>query len=164
MATPADPRRIGQILLERGLISAPQLEEVIKEQLSTGRFVGELLVARGILSEEQIARALSEQLGFAFVDLKTIEPEAKALELIGRDICEKYLMIPVFLSQNSLTIAMANPLDVNATGKAQEMAGTPLKTRIDWRTEWKVAYSNRKISAKQAGTTTDSRSRAATRF
>jgi type IV pilus assembly protein PilB len=118
-----DPRRIGQILLERGLISAPQLEEVLNEQRNTGRFVGELLVARGVLSEEQIARALSEQLGFAFVDLKTIQPEEKALGLIPRELCDKHVMIPVFSSQNALTVAMANPLDVNATGKAQEAAG-----------------------------------------
>ena len=73
----------------RGLINATQLEEALNEQRTSGRFFGEILVARGISSEEQIAKALSAQLGFAFVDLKEISIEPKALELVSREVCDK---------------------------------------------------------------------------
>ena len=118
-----DQRKIGQILIDRGLINAAQLEGAINEQRSTGRFFGEILTSRGILSEEQIARALSEQLGFAYVDLKKIDSEPSALELIPADVCEKYVLIPIFVAQNSLTVAMGNALDVNAVDKIQQISG-----------------------------------------
>ena len=116
-----DQRKLGEILVDRGLINAAQLEEALNEQRSTGRFFGEVLVSRGVSSEEQIARALSEQLGFAFVDLKEITLEPKALELVPRELCEKYNFIPIFISQNSLTMAMGNALDVNTVDKVQAL-------------------------------------------
>ncbi len=120
---PIDQRKLGQVLIDRGLINAVQLEEALDEQRATGRFFGEVLVARGVSSEEQIARALSEQLGFAFVDLKEINIEPKALDLVPRELCDKHNFIPIFISQNSLTVAMANALDVNTVDKVQTISG-----------------------------------------
>ena len=122
-----DQKKIGEILVERGLINAAQLEEVLREQQTTGKMFGEILVLRGILSEEDTAKMLSEQLGFAYVDLKSVEVEPKALELIPRDVCEKNMFIPVFTAQKSLTLAMVNPLDVNAVDKAQQITGLRIR-------------------------------------
>ncbi len=117
-----DQRKLGQILLNRGLISVVQLEEALNEQGLTGRFFGEIIVGRGVLTEEQVAKALSEQLGLGFVDLKTIDVEPKALEMIPRDLCEKNVLVPIFVSQNTLTVAMANALDVSAIDKMQTIS------------------------------------------
>jgi type IV pilus assembly protein PilB len=114
---------LGQILIDRGLINVAQLEESLSEQRVTGKFFGEILVTRGVSTEEQIAKALSEQLGFAFVDLKNINVEPKAMELIPRELCDKFNFIPIFISQNSLTVAMGNALDVNIVDKVQEISG-----------------------------------------
>ncbi len=118
-----DQRKLGEILIERGMITPEQLEEALNEQRASGRFFGEILVSRGVSSEEQIARVLSEQLGFAFVDLKEIEIEPKAVELVPRDLCEKSNLVPVFTSRNSLTVAMGNPLDVASIDKIQSLTG-----------------------------------------
>ena len=118
-----DQRKLGQILIDRGLLTPAQLEDALGEQGLTGRFFGEILVGRGVLTEEKIARALSEQLGFGFVDLKEMNVEQKALELVPREICEKFLLIPIFISQNTLTVAMTNALDVNAVDKIQAVSG-----------------------------------------
>jgi type IV pilus assembly protein PilB len=122
-----DQRKIGQILINRGLISVAQLEEALNEQGLTGRFLGEIIVGRGVLTEEQVAKALSEQLGFGFVDLKEMEVESKAVDMIPREMCEKNLMIPIFVSQNTLTVAMANALDVGAVDKMQSMSGMRIR-------------------------------------
>ena len=118
-----DQQKLGEILVNRGLINAAQLEEALNEQRSTGRFFGEILVARGVSSEEQIARALSEQLGFAFVDLKDTRIEPKALDLVPREMCEKYNLVPIFISHNSMTLAMGNALDVNTVDRVQTLTG-----------------------------------------
>ena len=118
-----DQRKLGQILIDQGLLTPAQLEDVLGEQRLTGRFIGEILVLRGLLTEEKIARALSAQLGFGFVELKEMNVEVKALDLVPRDLCEKFLLIPVFISQNTLTVAMANALDVIAVDKVQAVSG-----------------------------------------
>ncbi|MBL7069454.1 MAG: Flp pilus assembly complex ATPase component TadA [Candidatus Omnitrophica bacterium] len=117
-----DQRRLGQILVERGVISQAQLEAALKEQKLSDRFIGEILVARGVASEDVIAMTLSEQLGFAYVDLSTIIIESKAIELIPVDLCIKHKVIPLFLTHNILTIAMANTLDINAVDKLQAVS------------------------------------------
>src|SRR5262245_60948582 len=119
MAPAIDNRKIGQILIDRGLITPLQLEEALGEQGLTGRFFGEILVGRGVLTEEKIARTLSEQLGFGYVDLNGIILEPKALEKVPREICEKHTLIPIYISPSALTVAMANALDVIAIDKVQ---------------------------------------------
>ena len=128
MAPPAvDNRKIGQILIDRGLITPLQLEEALGEQGLTGRFFGEILVGRGVLSEERIARTLSEQLGYGYVDLKEIIVEPKALEKVGRELCEKHMLIPINVSSSALTVAMANALDVIAIDKLQATTGLRIR-------------------------------------
>lgn len=116
----ADQRKLGQILIEQGIISAVQLEEALNEQRLTGRFFGEILVGRGITTEENIAKSLSEQLGFAYVDVASMDIEPTALKLVSKELCLKLTCIPIFISQNTLTVAMANALDVQAMDKLQE--------------------------------------------
>lgn len=120
---PVDPRRLGQILIDQGIITPVQLEGALTEQRSTGRFFGEILVSRGEATEEEIARSLSEQLGFAYVDLNEITIEPKALELVPKEVCEKLTIIPLFISQNMLTVAMTNALDVQAIDKIHSLSG-----------------------------------------
>lgn len=124
---PVDNRKIGQILIDRGLLTPTQLEDALGEQGLTGRFFGEILVGRGVLTEEKIARTLSEQLGFGYVDLNEMNVELKALDLVPKDLCEKFMLIPVFISQNTLTVAMANALDVNAVDKVQTASGLRIR-------------------------------------
>src|SRR3989338_2450866 len=118
-----DQRKLGQILIDQGIITLVQLEEALTEQRSTGRFFGEILVSRGEVTEEEIARSLSEQLGFAYVDVGEITIELKAIELVPKDVCQKHTMIPLFISQNMLTVAMTNALDVQAIDKIQSLTG-----------------------------------------
>src|SRR3989338_5012882 len=118
-----DQRRLGQILIDEGIITLVQLEEALAEQRTTGRFFGEILVSRGEVTEEEIARSLSEQLGFAYVDVSEITIEPQAVELVPKEVCQKYTVVPLFISQNILTIAMTNALDVQAVDKIQSLTG-----------------------------------------
>src|SRR5262245_59094882 len=127
MAPAIDNRKIGQILIDKGMITPLQLEEALGEQGLTGRFFGEILVGKGLATEEKIAKTLSEQLGFGYVDLKEIILEPKALELVPRELCEKFTLVPIYVSQSALTVAMANALDVAAIDKIQSI--TNLRVR-----------------------------------
>ncbi|MFH1362690.1 MAG: ATPase, T2SS/T4P/T4SS family [Candidatus Omnitrophota bacterium] len=112
-------QRLGDLLITRGIITQTQLDKALQEQKISGRFIGEVLVSQGAASEEQIAQSLSEQLGLAFVDLFTITIEPAVIELIAEELCVKHTAMPLFAVQNTLTLAMANPLDINAIDEFQ---------------------------------------------
>ena len=122
-----DQRKLGQILIDRGIITAKQLDEALSEQRTSGRFIGEILVGRGASSEEEITQSLSEQLGLAFVDLSNMALDPKAKEAVSEEICRKHTAVPLFIVQNTLTLAMANPLDIQAIDEVQSAAGCRIK-------------------------------------
>src|SRR3989338_3513003 len=122
-----DSRKLGQILVDQGVITSEQLTDALAEQHNTGRFLGEVLVSRGATSEEQIAKSLSEQLGFAYVDMAEMTVEPKAIQLVPKDLCVKFTVMPLFYLQNTLTVAMANALDVPLIDRLQTLSGLRIR-------------------------------------
>lgn len=127
MPNDKNQRKVGQVLLKRGLITEAQLNAALREQSVSGRFLGEILVSRGAASEEQIARTLSEQLGFAYVDLENITIEPKAVNLIPEELCIKNKSLPLYISRDAITIAMANPLDLAAIDELHNISKLRIK-------------------------------------
>jgi len=121
------PKKLGELLVERGMITQAQLNDALEEQKFTKRFLGETLVSRGLVTEEQIAKVLAEQLGLAFLDLKEAEIETKAVELIPEELALKYTAMPLFIVLGTLTVAMANPLDVTAIDEMQSRSGLRIR-------------------------------------
>jgi len=122
-----DQSKLGQILVERNIITATQLTEALEEQHLTGRFIGEVLVSRGAASEEQVAQALSEQVGLAFVDVSSMAIEPKAKQTISEELCVRFTVMPLFIVGDTLTLAMSNPLDVAAIDQIQSASGLRIK-------------------------------------
>lgn len=122
-----EQRKIGQILVERGIINKEQLDEALKEHETAGLFIGEILVKRGAASEEQVAQTLSQQLGLALVDLSRIIIEPKARDSVPEESCLKFTAIPLYITQNTLTLAIANPLDTRAIEEIQAVSNYQVK-------------------------------------
>ncbi|MBI5014915.1 MAG: hypothetical protein HZB55_05410 [Deltaproteobacteria bacterium] len=108
-------RRLGAVLVEKGVITAPQLDEVLRIQEGSGRRLGEVLVERGLLDEEALRWALAEQLDLPLVhpDPAALAPEA--LALVAPDVCRRYAVVPLHLAAEApgaeavLTVAAADP-------------------------------------------------------
>ena len=105
-------KKIAEYLLEKGIINKEQLKQAIEEHKKPHRNIDEILVRCDFAKEEDIAQALSEQLGFTFIDLSSYQIRPTALELISADIARRLQVIPILKIGNSLTIAMADPLDL----------------------------------------------------
>ena len=120
----ADKRKfIGQYLLDKGIITKAQLDEAVEEWKRTGRKIGEIFVKHKYATEEEIAGALSEQLGFSFLDLSSYQIETSVISLMPSESAARLQAIPLFKVGNSLTVAMANPLDVGAIDEISRLAG-----------------------------------------
>jgi type IV pilus assembly protein PilB len=103
-------KKIGECLIQAGLISETDLQIALAEHKRTGDRLGVVLVRMNLATEKQIATALAHQLGFTYVNLAEHPPDPVAVVLIGKDISIKRVCVATSLEKNLLTVAMADPL------------------------------------------------------
>ena len=108
--------RLGDVLVNSGVITEGDLEKGLSRQKGTGRKLGEVLVDEGLVTEENIAKALSSQLRYDMVELQNIEIDEEVLKLVPANVLKKYKVLPFELSQDTmmLRVAMSDPMDMAA--------------------------------------------------
>ncbi len=107
-------KRLGDLLLEVGLISQEQLENALKVQKNTGKKLGEVLISEGVVTQENIIEVLEFQLGIPHVDLEKYNINQAACLLIPEGLAKRYEIIPISQQNGILTVAMSDPLNVFA--------------------------------------------------
>ena len=105
--------RIGDLLIQNGLITDAQLTQALEFQRTVGgsRKIGDILVELGFVSEENVCRALNEKLGVEMMDLRTAQISADVVNAIPRSTAEKYCVMPIRMDKGAITLAMADPVD-----------------------------------------------------
>lgn len=121
-------KQLGELLLERGLISADQLEQALKVQKERGGLIGQVLVMLGFAKEEEIAQILTVQYGFPYLPLASYEISRDAITIIPENVAKQYNLVPVDKIGDLLTIAMSNPLNVQAIEDVEML--TKLKVQV----------------------------------
>ncbi|MCD6134256.1 MAG: Flp pilus assembly complex ATPase component TadA [Candidatus Omnitrophica bacterium] len=116
-------KQLGEILVERGIITRTQLEEALKEQKLTGQKIGDILVEKGLITQEELNGALAVQREVPTLDLSEYLIDAEVVKLIPEEIARTHKLMPVFLENNILTVAMANPFDVFVVDELQRRTG-----------------------------------------
>ena len=109
--------RLGDVLVQNGVITEEDLQRGLERQKGSGRKLGETLVDEGIATEENIARALSNQFHYDMVDLSNVEIPQEILDLVPANVLKKHRAIPFEYSpdnMNVLRVAMADPMDIGA--------------------------------------------------
>ncbi|HWH29178.1 MAG TPA: ATPase, T2SS/T4P/T4SS family [Mycobacteriales bacterium] len=106
---PAGALPLGELLLEREVVTKTQLNEALLQQSASGQRVGSLLVELGAIDERELAEVLAEQLHLALVDLGVDSPEPDAVELVPESIARAHTCIPMFVTDKTLVIAVADP-------------------------------------------------------
>jgi type II secretory ATPase GspE/PulE/Tfp pilus assembly ATPase PilB-like protein len=101
-------RQIGDILVEKGLVTPDELQRALAEQERTGEFLGLALIKMGCISEEQLLRSLSEQLNIPFVDLEQLTIDRAVIKRVPARLVEHYKVMPVRWERDVLTIALSN--------------------------------------------------------
>ena len=110
-------KRIGDILVEEGILTEEQLEEALKAAKAENKKIGEAITDLGFATEQDIAEALSLQLGFEYVNLSTVHIPDNVLSLINESVLRKHLMIPYAFVPNTINqvkVAMVDPMDMSA--------------------------------------------------
>jgi type IV pilus assembly protein PilB len=107
-------KQLGELLMERNIITQAQLEKGLKIQKEKGGLIGQILVMLGYVTEEEIAQALTVQYGFPYLPLESCEINQEVLRLIPENVAKQYNLIAIDKIEDLITIAMSNPLNVQA--------------------------------------------------
>jgi len=104
--------RVGDILVEAGLVTRAQLEQAFENQQKGKKLrVGQLLVSQGLISDEQLLSALATKFRLEFVNLDSIIPSEKALGTLSEGLVSKLQVFPIDFDGRHLVVATSAPTD-----------------------------------------------------
>jgi len=132
-------KQLGEVLIERGVINHEQLNIALEQQKAQGGLVGEVLVNLKFATEKDIAQALTCQYGFPYLPLVNYEIDQEVIQSVPENVCRQFCMVPIDKIGNSLTLAMANPLNVQAAEDVELITGCTVQTFVSTSTEIKQA-------------------------
>ena len=107
-------KRIGDLLVEKGLISQDQLGQALKQQTATGNKLGQVLIDQGLITEDALIDVISSRLGIPKITLESLVIDPSIVDLVPLTVAKKHQLIPIFRIGAALTVAMVDPLDVIA--------------------------------------------------
>src|SRR5215470_352042 len=106
-------KRLGEILVQAGVLAEPQLRAALTEQRRWGGPLGRILVDMKLISEEAMVQALSHQLNLPAVNLDQRAVQREALEAIHGDLAEQLSVVPFAIQGKFLDLAMCDPTNVS---------------------------------------------------
>lgn len=123
MARRVISKQLGELLIERKVITKKQLEHALELQKEKGGLIGQILVELGYASEEAIAQALTAQYGFPYLPLENYDIDPDVVKLIPKNVASQFCLVPIDKIGNNLTIAMSNPLNALAIEDIELVTG-----------------------------------------
>lgn len=132
-------KTIGQLLLDKGVIKQAQLEEALKAQKEKGGLLGQILAGLGYVTEEQIAQAITVQYGFPYLPLSNYDIDVGAVKLVPENVARQYCLIPIDKIGNTVTIAMADPLNTQAIEDIELLTSSSVQIFVSTATDIRQA-------------------------
>ena len=124
-------RRLGQILIDLGIIDEQQLEAILEEQSARGgELLGRIGVSMSLITEEQLAEALAEQWRTTVAPLADIVLRGDVLEIVSEPMAQLYRIIPLSLEGNRLTIASAEPQKIQIADELRVLLGYDIRVCV----------------------------------
>ena len=115
--------RLTEILINNKLITADNLEQALKVQTAKGGKLSDIIVELKFVKEHELIGTLSEGLGLPLIDLKRFKIDLEIVKIIPVDIARHYQIIPISKMGDTITLAMADPLNIFIIDHVQELTG-----------------------------------------
>ncbi len=120
-------KRLGDLLLEGGLISKEQLDEALEIQKKTGEKLGQILLNHDYVTQQDIIKVLEFQLGIPHVELETYDIDPSACMFVSESLAKRYDLIPIQIDNGVLIVAMSDPLNVFAIDDIKMFSGMEVR-------------------------------------
>lgn len=130
MDQPFKRKKIGEILVEKGVLSPSKHLYVMDRLSSEGARFGEICLREGLLTEEDLSRALAEQFGLEYIDLKGFKLDESVLNSIPPDAMYRYHFIPLQQQGESLVVAISDPTDIIRSDEMELFLDRPLIIKL----------------------------------
>ena len=127
-------KRLGDILIESGFLTAAELAEALSVQKESGRRLGEVITEMGLMSEFDILRAVSSQYSYPIIDLSSIDVDSKATALLDEKFCEENVVVPIGFNDDKLVVAIDDPLNILVQDDLQFRTGYEIDLMLATRT------------------------------
>jgi len=114
-------KRLGEILIKNGVLTEEHLKNALEIQKNEGGLIGEVIVKLGFAKEEEIAHCLSLQFGFPYLPLENYEVSKEIVNLVPKSVAAHYCLVTLDKIGATLTIAIANPLNVQAIEDLEDL-------------------------------------------
>ena len=141
--------KLGDMLLQAGLITKEQLEKALVEQKTSGDKLGACLIKMKFITEEATTDFLGQQFKVPTINLSNTEIDPQVLKLIPADVAQKCQVIPVARQGRTLQVAMSNPADVFTLENIQFLTGMEVKPLVCADTA--IARAMEKLYANSSG-------------
>ena len=122
--------RLGDALLQDGVITPAQLEAALEEQKSSGKRLGEVLLDSHFISQKQLVHALETHLGIGSINLKTVTLDPKCVHMIPENLARRHTVLPVHIANGELVLAMSDPLNQAAIQDVRLMVQMPVRPAL----------------------------------
>lgn len=109
-----EKKSLGEFLVAQGVVTKEQLQRALDEQKKTGERLEQAIVRLQLASEELVLQNLADYFSLPFIDLNTYQIDEKVVKLLPEEIVRHHNLMPLFKIGHTLTVAMANPLDLYA--------------------------------------------------
>ncbi len=131
--------KIGDVLIEQGLIKKDQLDRALDIQQQTGSALGEILVKNGFLTEEDLTKALSRQFGYPYASrangLLVISNKEHVAGVIPHEFARDHAIVPLFVRDETLGVAVADPMDVITLDNLRILTGKNIMIYLAMKSE-----------------------------
>ncbi|HSC86960.1 MAG TPA: hypothetical protein VLC09_06800 [Polyangiaceae bacterium] len=131
----AERIRLGDLLVEMGLVTSAQLDDALQRQQQDKRRLGELLVEAGAISEAKVTQVISQQLSVPWVSLSHIDFSRPLLDLVPSETAQRYGVVPIYVrrgknKEQTLYVAMQDPSESDALDEISRFSGLPVRAMI----------------------------------
>jgi len=123
-------KRLGELLIESGLLDESRLQEALSGQKRAGIKLGEYLVQKGLVRESQIIDLVSQQMKMEKYDPSRYPVDTRLSKLISVDVAQKYHLVPLQKKTFLLTVAMTDPMDIEALDAIEAMVNSEVEPVI----------------------------------
>jgi len=130
MAMTKQKVRIGDLLVQGGVITEEQLMASLAKQKESGQKLGKVLVESGLIDEDQFLSFLSQQLEIPFVDLKRFNFDVTLIQQLPETYARRYRALVLSDEGATLLVGMADPMDIFAFDELERILGQPIQQSV----------------------------------
>ncbi|OPX28366.1 MAG: hypothetical protein B1H08_06015 [Candidatus Omnitrophica bacterium 4484_171] len=130
---------LGEILVEKDIITPQQLREVLDAQAKEDGLIGEIIVNKKFATEEDIAQCISFQYGFPFLPLENYDIPIEVAKIVPKNVAQHYCLVPIDKIGDTLTVAMANPLNMEAAEDLEDLTSLNIQIFVSTSSDIRAA-------------------------